>query len=277
MTPFIENCIIADQVLSAFRVQKLLEYPHLMTVFLLDIQLLVRQIEALGQEYANAQYLSGCEQVTMGALTSEKRKKEWLSGRIAAKYAAAGLFEQGHGERDNVLSFPDLTIIADKNGRPSLKANNHIRMQGDIPDISISHSVSIAAAMAAEKGFCGIDIQKITHKVIKVQERFCCPAEKRILQATFPWQAEKETAALTKLWAAKEALRKASNMVALPGFLEMELIEIHEELPQEASSSWVYVFSWKRMGTPINHKYRVAVTLVKDYALALTARDDTLQ
>ena len=87
--------------------------------------------------------------------------------------------------------------------------------------------------MATGKGFCGVDIQKITPRVIKIQKRFCTPAEKLILQKSFPWQSEIETAALTKLWAAKEALRKAAFAPPLPGFLEMELAEIIRATPQD--------------------------------------------
>jgi phosphopantetheinyl transferase (holo-ACP synthase) len=135
----------------------------------------------------------------------------------------------------------------------------------------------MAAAMAAGKGLCGIDIQKITPRLSKVQERFCRPAEKGLLQASLPpWQPEKERTELAKLWAAKEALRKASNIKTLPGFLELELVAIEEAFFQGESASWIYIFSWNRRGTPANYKYMVVITLVKDYALALTARDDTM-
>jgi phosphopantetheinyl transferase len=277
MDPAIENCIVTEQALSAFRVQKLLRYPHLLTFVLIDIQLLMRQLEALNLESVSVRYLSDREQIKLGEFRSEKRKQEWLGGRIAAKHAAARLIEKGQGKPDNVLSFPDLTIIADENGRPSLITNTGKRIHADIPDISISHSVSLAAAMAAAKGFCGIDIQKITSKVIKVQERFCSPAEKQILQASFPWQPQNETAALTKLWAAKEALRKASNMKVIPGFLDLKLIKIHEDLFREKAASWVFVFRLKPASRLANHRNFVLISLIKDYALALTVMEDTLQ
>jgi phosphopantetheinyl transferase len=275
MDSFIGKCIVAGEVLSDFPVRKLLRYPHPVTVFLLDIKALARKIETQGRKFAITKYLSGREQLTLETFASEKRKNEWLGGRIAAKYAAAGLFEKKPGKHD-ILHLPDLAISAAKNGRPFLIADSTAWKQGDIPDISISHSGSLAAAMATGKGFCGVDIQKITPKVIKVQERFCTPAEKLILQASFPWLPEMKTAALTKLWAAKETLRKVSNLEPLPGFLEMELLEIHQELSQKRVPYWIFVCSLKRAGRPVNHKYGVFITLVKDYVLALTARDDNV-
>jgi len=275
MDPIIEKYIVAGQPLPASQVRKLLHYPHPLTIVLLDIRLLEEEIELRGREYITMPCLSGREQMKMATFTSEKRKKEWLGGRIAAKHAAATLFKQSPGEQDTVVPFPALEVIADENGRPSLTVKD-IRIHADIPDISISHSAAMAAAMAAGKGLCGIDIQKVTPRLSKVQERFCRPAEKRLLQASFPWQPEKERAELAKLWAAKEALRKAANIKTLPGFLELELVAIEETFVQGEAASWIYVFRWTRKSAPENYEYMVFVTLVKDYALALTARGATM-
>lgn len=273
----IENCIVADQGFSAVQVQELLQYPFPVTAILLDIQLLAQKMNRLGQEYFITQYLSGKEQKRLREFSSEKRKKEWLSGRIAAKHAAVRLLEQSSGYQNNSLHWHDYSIIADENGRPSLAVNNDTMIHMNLPDISISHSASMAAAMAVGKGFCGIDIQKIVPKVIKVQERFCSPAEKQILQAYFCMQPEEETAALAKLWAAKEALRKVSNLKSLPGFMELELVAIQKKSPHGKSASWVFTLSWEHTGDPATNKHHVAITLVKDYALALTASDDTVR
>ena len=274
MDSFIGNFIVAEEVLPDFPVRILLRFPHPVTVVLLDIQELARQISP-GLKFDLTKYLSGREQLPLEAFTSEKRKNEWLGGRIAAKYAAARLLQQKLGKHA-ILHFSDIAIFAAKNGRPFIVANSDTWKQGDLPDISISHSGSLAVAMATGKGFCGVDIQKITPRVIKIQKRFCTPAEKLILQKSFPWQPEMETAALTKLWAAKEALRKVSNREPLPGFLEMQLLEIHEASSYK-ETSWVFDCNVHHGGTPANHQYRVFITVVKDYILAVTAGNDTLR
>ena len=129
--------------------------------------------------------------------------------------------------------------------------------------------------MAVHKGYCGIDVQKITRKVLKVSDRFCTNEEMQIIQDSFPGETELQAAPLTKLWAAKEALRKASAMSSLPGFLELELIEITSDPLQKKSGPWGFNFNWNYPAGLAHEKYRVAVIRIGDYALALTARYDT--
>ena len=92
MDSFIGNFIVAEEVLPDFPVRILLRFPHPVTVVLLDIQKLARQISP-GLKFDLTKYLSGREQLPLEAFTSEKRKNEWLGGRIAAKYAAARLLQ----------------------------------------------------------------------------------------------------------------------------------------------------------------------------------------
>ncbi|MEN8233135.1 MAG: 4'-phosphopantetheinyl transferase superfamily protein [Thermodesulfobacteriota bacterium] len=269
----LENCIVADLHFSAPQVQKLLQYQHLLTYVLLDLQLLEKEINKLGEEKALANNLSREELDLLSKFASAKRKREWLGGRFAAKYTAAQLLEQIESQK-NAMHWSSYSIIADENGRPFLSVNKENTTQS-LPDISISHSASMAAAMAVYKGYCGVDIQKVTPRVIKVSDRFCTHDEKQILQDFFSVEPEKQAAPLTKLWAAKEALRKASYMSLLPGFLELELIEITNPL-QKKSGPWGFIFNWKNPGGPSHKECRVAVAHIEDYALALTARGDTV-
>jgi len=271
----IEKCMVAGQHFSAPPLQKLLQYPHLLTCVLLDLQLLEEKINNLGRKEVTACNLSSKELSLLGKLTSDKRKREWLGGRFAAKYAIAQLLEQVAPPR-NIMHWSSNIIIADENGRPFLSTSKGNITHIPTPDISISHSDSMAAAMAVHKGYCGIDIQKVTPKVIKVSDRFCTHAEKQILQDFFPMEIEKQAVPLTKLWAAKETLRKASNMSSLPGFLELELIEITTAPLDIKSGPWGFIFNWKNAGGLTNKKCAVAVAQMEDYALALTARDDTV-
>jgi phosphopantetheinyl transferase (holo-ACP synthase) len=81
------------------------------------------------------------------------------------------------------------------------------------------------------------------------------------------------------LWAAKEALRKVANMNSLPGFLELELAEINAGPSHNGPASWRFIFTWQHIdvhGNPVTHQCRVAVSHIVDYALALTARSDTV-
>ena len=86
-------------------------------------------------------------------------------------------------------------------------------------------------------------------------------------------ESEKQAAPLTKLWAAKEALRKASSLGSLPGFLELELIEITADQLQKEAGLWGFIFNWKNPAGSAYEKCRVAVAHKEDYALALTAHE----
>jgi phosphopantetheinyl transferase (holo-ACP synthase) len=269
----IEKCTVAGQHFSTPKLQELLQYPHLLTCALLDLQLLEEKVNKLGEERVMSCSLSSEELNLLSKFASPKRKREWLGGRLAAKSAAARLLEQVESQK-NVMHWSSITILADKNGRPFLSANKE---NLTLPvDISISHSKSMAAAMAVNKGYCGIDIQKISPRVIKVIDRFCTQNEMDILRKFFPVEPEKQAGPLTKLWAAKETLRKASCMSSLPGFLKLELIEITATPLEMEPDSWGFVFNWKNPDGLIHKKCTVAVTQIADYALALTARDDTV-
>ena len=268
----LENCIVADLHFSAPQVQKLLQYPYLLTYVLLDLQLLEKEIIKLGEEKATACNLSKGELDLLSKFSSAKRKREWTGGRFAAKYATARLLAQIESQK-NVLPWSSHIISAAENGRPFLSVNKEDATQ-PLPDISISHSASMAAAMAVYKGYCGVDIQKVSPRVIKVSDRFCSQEEKQILQNFFPVEPAKLALPMTKLWAAKEALRKASSPGSLSGFLEFELIEITAYSLQKEVDFWGFIFNWNNPAGSEYEKCRVAVTLREDYALALTVMSD---
>lgn len=269
----IAKCLIDNQHLSTQKVQEILQCSHLLKYVLLNLQLLEKEINRAGEKATATSSLSKEELVQLSKFASAKRKREWIGGRFAAKYATARLIEQVKSQANGV-DWTDHIIMADKNGRPFLSANKG--KQADFCDISISHSASMAAAMAVNKGYCGIDIQKVTQQVIKVSDRFCTNKEKKILQAFFPMELEKQMFPLTKLWAAKEALRKASLLDSLPGFLELELNEITTAPFQNNENIWSFIFKWRNPAGSSYEICRVAVTHIEDYALALTARDDTV-
>ena len=269
--PF-QNCLVSAEILSVPLVREMLQYHHGMTYLLLDLQRLEKELLKIAEQNVATPFLSSLEQVYLNRLTSGKRKREWLGGRFAAKYAATGMLAQN----GNTLPWSNLAVIADKNGRPFIASGEN---GAAMPDISISHSGNLAAAMAVSTGFCGIDIQKVTDRVVKVRERFCSPNEAHILASFFSASRANQSSILTRLWAAKEALRKVANMNSLPGFLELELAEINAGPSHNGPASWRFIFTWQHIdvhGNPATHRCRVAVSHIADYALALSARSDTV-
>ena len=262
-----ESCIISEHSFPARQVQELVQNKAAVNFVLLDLLKLGEEINKLGQKKIALHYFSTKELLHWARFTLDKRKHEWLGGRLAAKYIAAKALD--YADRQNIAPlWSDLEIMPDDNGRPFLSVNNE-KTYSHLPDISISHSEAMAAAMAVSRGCCGIDIQKVTPRAVKVSERFCTPAEKHILHASFTL-SDRETTVLTKLWAAKEALRKVPNLRSLPGFLELELIKIIADSSGNGQGPWKFIFLWK------NKKHEVAVALIEDYALALTTMNDTV-
>lgn len=159
-----------------------------------------------------AGFLSENELKELCLFRLKKRRVEWLGGRLAAKWAAAGLLGGSEAEWKN------LVVDAEEDGRPYLT----IAARTGTPFISISHSGPMAAALAANIP-CGLDIEQPSAKIHTVRPRFVAPEEKDILNAISP-DFLSETERLTLLWAAKEAIRKMVRASPLLGLSEILLI-----------------------------------------------------
>jgi 4'-phosphopantetheinyl transferase len=127
--------------------------------------------------------LSEREKAVYGAFRIEKRRTEWLAGRLAAK---ALLSENGENQAE-------LEIGMDRLGRPSCAGRL----------ISISHSNGWALA-AAKPGavFLGADLEKIEERHPAWYSDYFHPSE---LPRPDPSEG-------TRLWALKEALMKALGL-----------------------------------------------------------------
>ena len=157
------------------------------------------------------QYLSEDELRRWSRFVREKRRVEWLGGRLAAKWAAAGLL----GE--TTVDWQDLVVRTEEDGRPYLESET----KAAAPFISISHSGPMVAALAANLP-CGLDIQQPGAKIHTVRKCFAFPEEEDILSGSLP-DSFPETERLTMLWAAKEAVRKMVRVSPLLGLREIRL------------------------------------------------------
>ena len=198
--------------------------------------------------------------------TYPKRKLEWLGGRMAAKYAAMTATTI-HENDEKMVPWTALEVAAATDGRPFIRAaDNPDRV---LPDISISHSHGLAAAMAAVHGRCGVDIQKVTPSVIRVKKKFAPPAEVDILQGLA--DSGPVASQLTLLWAAKEALKKAVGTEVLPGFLGVELCTAITETDRKLGTYFVFEFNLPdRTSSRAGETYSVAALFYKEHVLAFT-------
>jgi phosphopantetheinyl transferase (holo-ACP synthase) len=262
------NFIIDDSVLfSTEHIKDALDYPHVMSLVLLDLESLAMETQKAGEKIMVGKCLSPKEQQQFAAFSYRKRKNEWLGGRIGAKIAAARCMAAYDIGEYTAVAWQNIAIKSQESGRPYLALNKQGRKPLNISDISISHSTHLATAMAVSTGKCGIDIQQASQKTVKVKKRFCTLDEFDILQGFLPDVSE--TVMLTMLWAAKEALRKAADTTPVPGFLELHLMELytgHQGL-------WSLIFNCPE---PLANGLRVAVSPIDDYILAVTVRSDTV-
>ncbi|PIE56091.1 MAG: hypothetical protein CSA34_05970 [Desulfobulbus propionicus] len=141
------------------------------------------------------------EQQYFSRFHSEKRIKEWLGGRLAAKMSLCQL--QGVQPATTAI-LAQWTVLPDINGRPVPFCRNSSM---PLPALSISHSEDFAVALATRAADCGIDLQKISSKLPRLMQRFTTPEELDLFQQQRP--EENDDAHLTMIWTAKEAFKKA--------------------------------------------------------------------
>ena len=91
--------------------------------------------------------LTDNEQKTFYSKTSEKRKIEFLAGRFSAKEAYAKATGLGIGEK---LSWQDIEVFNEKNGRPGLRVQSTYQVH-----LSITHTEKYAAAMVTIESLSG--------------------------------------------------------------------------------------------------------------------------
>ena len=119
------------------------------------------------------------------AFTVEKRAKEWLAGRYAAKKLATDFFTH---------PMKRMQVKNAKNGMPVLQVEggNHLT-------ISITHSGDYAAAVIAlADDLIGIDIEKVEERPEGWAKEYFTEKELTVNTPAF----------LTELWAKKEAILK---------------------------------------------------------------------
>ncbi len=191
---------------------------------------LKREINSIGEVGVLNKYLTDAERHKFACFKYEKRKVEWLAGRVAVKNAVIDLCGNS---KENWKMWQ---VVAKKSGRPYIKSDK------SCPEISISHSGGYAVAMAAMNISCGIDIQEVTEKVVKVKDKFVDDEESDLCKITNNINRLSEEKFLTLLWSAKESLRKGVELIPVPGFLELKLCGISGEL----SKGFVFDFIFQR-------------------------------
>ena len=158
----------------------------------------------------NAQnWLTPAELTVWSAWTGEKRKSEWLAGRMAAKKLL----------RD-VLDLAPLSWSVGRDGAaPSITG---VSLPGI--HLSLSHSGGFGAAAISDahtEGSAGIDIQRIRPVHSRLCTRVFTPGERA--QITREFGSEESADGLLLFWSLKEAAIKARR---LPWVHPLQSIEV---------------------------------------------------
>jgi phosphopantetheinyl transferase (holo-ACP synthase) len=159
-------------------------------------------------------FLTPDELAAWSALKVPKRKTEWLGGRLAAKLAGAAAFFTG-------VPLREIEVHRELTGSPFLVC------RGERRHVSISHSAGVCGA-AAGPDFLGLDIEETAHRHPGWYRDYFSPAERE----------GKDDAAMTGLWAAKEALFKALGLGLSCDTLDADLSGPEPVLRGKALARW---------------------------------------
>lgn len=198
-------------------------FPSSIALVKVSLKELQNRFDESGENDLGNLYLTPQETERFRQFRYQKRKVEWLGGRIAAKCAYLQL-ENGS---DDIFrqreEWQRVDICADPHGKPYVSIG---QKKGFPLEISISHSGEIAIGLAASEQ-CGVDIQKISQQLERVQSHFVRPQEKHYL-SQIAGQHGPQTA-LSLLWSAKEAVKKAVPRESAPGFMDIQLLSFQQK------------------------------------------------
>lgn len=151
--------------------------------------------------------LSREERVVLSASAmTPSRRREWLTGRIAAKDAVRRLLQRRFGQ---MPAYADVEIVADEAGRISATGAWR-RRWGVSPSVSLAHSGKTAVALAIldPSRPAGVDLEPVDRSLGEVESVGFTPAERKLLDGLEP--AQRSSWAL-RFWCAKEAAGKAAG------------------------------------------------------------------
>lgn len=201
------------------------------------------RLDAEGDAYAAAR-LTEAEAALFLSLRVQKRKIEWLAGRMAAKTAFAQ-YKQVESKRAPASLLPGIptrtgqvSILNRPNRAPFLEGYPELR-------ISISHSHEYAVAAVAAYDI-GIDIERNEPRPRALASYFFCEEERRLLEehSLLP---DPRDGLITKLWSRKEALSKYLQWGGRMVFSQVNSLPDHVCL-EGASNAGIRLVSGERGG-----------------------------
>lgn len=155
------------------------------------------KIEESSEELLSKLQLSEFERAQLSRLNKGKRTLHWLATRVLLR---------------QLLQMDDyIQCVPDENGKPYLP-------DFDL-EISLTHSFDYAAAMLSDKGPCGIDLELVKDKVIRIKEKFLKPEELEFIE-----DSTHQVEQLYACWCAKEAVYKLQGAKGVSFLQDMTIL-----------------------------------------------------
>jgi len=137
------------------------------------------KIEESVEELLGSLQLDEREKAKLESLSKGKRTLHWLATRVLLRYLL---------KTEDYIACP-----SDENGKPFLP---------DYPfKISLTHSYDYAGVLMSQLGECGIDLEIVKDKILRIKEKFLKPSELSFIQ-------NESVEQLYACWCAKEAVYK---------------------------------------------------------------------
>ncbi|MCQ2349858.1 MAG: 4'-phosphopantetheinyl transferase superfamily protein [Paludibacteraceae bacterium] len=165
----------------------------------------------------------------MGA---EKRQKEYLVSRVML----------------NAVLNDDKTIAYHPNGAPYITDGSY--------NLSIAHTGTYVTILLHKTAKVGIDIERMSDKVVRVQSKFLSDGELQMLDPT------NNKTHLTLLWAAKEALYKVMGVEVVDFVTNLTVNPFKPYLDGEMTA--------EENVTPDHHKYTLNYRVFPEFVLVWT-------
>ncbi|TYP94663.1 phosphopantetheinyl transferase [Sphingobacterium allocomposti] len=167
-----------------------------------ETKLAIWRIEETADELLSRLQLDEREKARLESLGKGKRTLHWLATRVLLRYLL---------KTEDYIACP-----SDDNGKPFLP---------DYPyKISLTHSFDYAGVLMSTQGECGIDLEIVKDKVLRVKEKFLKPKELAFIQ-------DNNIEQLYACWCAKEAVYKLQGNKGV-SFLEDMTILPFQYKPQ---------------------------------------------
>jgi phosphopantetheinyl transferase len=155
----------------------------------------------------------------------ERRRLEWLLGRIAAKDAVRDFVSR----RFNLSLRPaEIEILPDASGRP-IVAGAWTEQVGSVPLVSISHVDGAAVAVLTDSNGTsgvGIDLERRGRMKPGMEDVMFNAGERALLDG---FDGEDRDMWALRLWCAKEASAKATGCAVGPASAHLAVEQVHRE------------------------------------------------